>query len=67
MEDMLHEMTQMREKLDAQRRSEANERARARCALREDVFKAELREDGTIMCTGYDGSETLRMAGWRGR
>ncbi len=48
-------------------REQANERARQRCLLRDDVAHVVIREDGTLLCTGFDGSVTLRPAGWRGR
>ncbi len=48
-------------------REQANDRAVARCLLRDDTEYAELREDGTIMCTDYEGRVTRRLAGWRGR
>ncbi len=49
------------------RKQQAHERALARCLLRDDVVKAELRSDGSVLCTDFNGRETLRMAGWRGR
>lgn len=49
------------------RLDQARERAAARCMLRDDVLSVELREDGTILCTGYNGDVTLRLGGWRGR
>ncbi len=52
---------------DKRRTREANERAAARVLLRDDVAHVEIREDGTLLCTDYDGDETLRLAGWRGR
>ncbi len=67
MEAKLHTMTQLALEMDLERKSQAHERARARCLLRDDVVSVELREDGTLLCTGYDGSVCLRPAGWRGR
>ncbi len=48
-------------------RQQANERAAARCMLRDDVVHVEIREDGTLLCTGWEGEQVLRPAGWRGR
>ncbi len=49
------------------RRDQANERAAARCMLRDDVVHVEIRSDGTLLCTDYEGRQVLRPAGWRGR
>ncbi len=67
MEAKLHEMTQLALELDEERTLQARERARDRVMRRDDVVACEVREDGTLLCTGYDGSVTLRPAGWRGR
>ncbi len=66
-EELMHRIHEdQRELRDAQKEA-ANDRAVHRCLLRDDVLTAELREDGSILCTSFDGSQTLRMAGWRGR
>ncbi len=44
-----------------------NDKALARVNDREDVMQATLRADGTIESVGYDGSVTIRPAGWRPR
>ncbi len=67
MEAKLHKMTQLTLELDEERTRQAHERARDRVMRRDDVVSCEIREDGTLLCTGYDGSVTLRPAGWRGR
>ncbi len=67
MEAKLHKMTQLSLELDEVRTFQSRERARARCLLREDVLSCEVREDGTLLCTTFDGTQVLRPAGWRGR
>ncbi len=50
-----------------ERKLQAWDRARDRVMRRDDVVTVHTREDGTMECLGYDGSVTLRPAGWRGR
>ncbi len=52
---------------DKLRKQQAHERAAARCMMRDDVYHVEIREDGTLLCTDYEGHQVLRPAGWRGR
>ncbi len=52
---------------DKLRRQQANERAAARCMARDDCYRVEIREDGTLLCTDYEGRQVIRPAGWRGR
>ncbi len=66
-ESIMHHVYEGQLELDKFRRDEANDRAVARCLARGDVMTAELREDGSILCTGYNGRQIIRMAGWRGR
>ncbi len=58
---------ELRLKRDAEREEASRQAARTRVLAREDVESVEIREDGTMWCTGYDGSVTLRPGGWRGR
>ncbi len=67
MELDMHAVHEAQLRLTLARKQQAHERALARCLLRDDVVSAELREDGSILCTDFNGRETLRMAGWRGR
>ncbi len=53
--------------LARERELQAWDRARDRVMRRDDVASCHIRPDGTLECTGYDGSVTLRPAGWRGR
>ncbi len=53
--------------LARERELQAWDRARDRVMLRDDVVTCHIREDGTLECTGVDGSVTIRPAGWRGR
>ncbi len=66
-EEMLRIVAQHREATAKVREDQARERAAARCRLRDDVAHVVIRPDGTFLCTDYDGNETLRMGGWRGR
>ncbi len=67
MEAKLHKMTQLAIELNEVRTDQAHERARARVMLRDDVVSCEIRSDGTLLCTDYNGVITMRPAGWRGR
>ncbi len=53
--------------IEKQREAASRANAAKRCEARDDVASVVVRSDGTLLCTGYDGSVTLRMAGWRGR
>ncbi len=66
-EEMLRAVEAHRLAIEKLRRQQSNERAAARCMLRDDVTHVEIREDGTLLCTDYEGRQVLRPAGWRGR
>ncbi len=66
-DEILRAVAAHREATDKLRRQQAHERAAARCLLRDDVTEVEIRPDGTLLCTDYEGRQTLRPAGWRGR
>ncbi len=67
MEAKLHLKTQLELELGDERELQARSRARDRVMRRDDVVSCEIRPDGTMLCTGFDGSVTIRPAGWRGR
>ncbi len=67
MEEMLHTKMEIDARLAKVRKDQANQRAVARCLLRDDVVAVEVREDGTLLCTDFEGRQILRPAGWRGR
>ncbi len=66
-DEILRMVALHREATAKARRDQANERAKARCMLRDDVAHVVIRPDGTLLCTDIEGVETLRPAGWRGR
>ncbi len=66
-DEILRMVAQHREATAKVQRDQANERAAARCMLRDDVTHVEIRPDGTLLCTDWSGQKTLRPAGWRGR
>lgn len=67
LEDAMHAIAEHAKLVARVRRDAANDRAVVRCLARDDVLTAELREDGTILCTDHEGRQVLRPAGWRGR
>lgn len=67
LEAVMHTVHEGNRLLARVREGEADDRAVARCLERSDTMKAELREDGTILCTGYNGRVVLRPRGFRGR
>ncbi len=66
-DEVLRIVAAHREAQAAKQRDQANERAAARCMLRDDVVHVEIRPDGTLLCTDWEGRQVLRPAGWRGR
>jgi len=61
--ELFAKMTQSMRELQQQRQNEA---ARQRCLAQANCYAAELRQDGSLYCTGYDGRKTYRLAGYRG-
>lgn len=67
LEKTMHSVHEGQTLLARVRQEEADDRAVARCLARADTLLAELREDGTILCTGYNGRVVLRPRGFNGR
>ncbi len=67
LELVMHRMHEDGKIMARARADQAIDRAVTRCMARADVMKVVIRKDGSLLCTDYDGRETLRLAGWRGR
>lgn len=53
----------MKEEMREAQRLRGWELSRQRCLARADCYSAELRPDGSLYCTGYEGRKTYRLAG----